>query len=470
MTEMKTMESYLSTFYDFKYEGKAKCSFEGGLSEDVDFSIQLLTNGRIIGELKFITFHYNEIWGYHEELRKFTLEGIVKNSNTALVAKDCYLTTLSVKQTFEEQTIFESGKGKFSCSKVIFRPEDESSLPKNEILVDFGVLNVYETDKIIVNTSIGELEFGQKHDLKDLTNLMRLFRIPLITSYVRLTIQPSGLRLEDIISKSVNVVENFLKITSLSQTVWHEWAFFIVYEKKDNSEEYRQIYRQLRSPKAKIPVLRQLTNPAHSSFFIKTAWQGYSKELEEKYGFDIALELYIESNLAGTIETKFLNATTCLELLMEKLHSMHNLEYLLDEQTFNELYADLREFLTSKLTEKGLDMGICDAVVANSQNIRRRSYSNKARRLVRYWGISNDEIDKGVVTVKDVRNNITHRGRHRDDVQIVFEAYDILFTILTRVFLAMLKYDGIYYNTTDRGRPKWINFRDVCNKIGTSGF
>jgi hypothetical protein len=102
-----------------------------------------------------------------------------------------------------------------------------------------------------------------------------------ITSYATLTVQPSDSKLDDIITDSIKVIDNFLKITSLSQTVWHDWAFFIIYEKEDNSEEYGQIYRQLRSANAKIPIYRQLVYDPGS--FIKTAWQGYSNDYRQVY-------------------------------------------------------------------------------------------------------------------------------------------------------------------------------------------
>jgi hypothetical protein len=66
MKDTKATQNYLSTFYNIKYEGQAKYNFEDGLSEDVNFSIQLLTNRRIVGDLEFVTFHYKEIWQYQK--------------------------------------------------------------------------------------------------------------------------------------------------------------------------------------------------------------------------------------------------------------------------------------------------------------------------------------------------------------------------------------------------------------------
>jgi hypothetical protein len=317
MGDNKTVENYLSTYQDFKYEGQAKCNFEDGLSGEVNFTIRLMTNGRIVGDLEFVSLSHREMNYYDIEQKEFTLDGLLKDSEIAVLAENCYFSTFSVKHDFLQGTMSINGKPKFSASKVVFYPKNESIVPRNEVLVVFGLVNIYEMDKVVVNTTIGELELSRTDNLDGLAELMRLFRIPLITSRLILTILPSGSKLGDIISDSIKVVDNFLKITSLSQTVWHDWPFLIAYEKKDNSEEYRQIYRQLRIPKAKTPISRQLV--LDSSSFITTAWEGYSDALEKEYGFGLALEWYVESN-SGILETKFLNATTCLELLMDKFH------------------------------------------------------------------------------------------------------------------------------------------------------
>jgi hypothetical protein len=54
-------ENCLSTYQDFVYEGQARCNFEDGLSDDVNFTFRMMTNGRIVGELEFLTFSHGKI-------------------------------------------------------------------------------------------------------------------------------------------------------------------------------------------------------------------------------------------------------------------------------------------------------------------------------------------------------------------------------------------------------------------------
>ena len=84
-----------------------------------------------------------------------------------------------------------------------------------------------------------------------------------------------------------------------------------------------------------------LTNVAHSSFFIKSAWKGYSDEIDEKYGFNLALEWYLDSWASSILESKFMCASTCFELLMDKFHTQNNSELILDNTRFEDLHSQL---------------------------------------------------------------------------------------------------------------------------------
>jgi hypothetical protein len=99
------------------------------------------------------------------------------------------------------------------------------------------------------------------------------------------------------------------------------------------------------TPKAKVPALRQLTNDSYSSNFINSAWKGYSKEVDDKYGFSFALEWYIESNLVDAIEFKVLNASTCLELLMDKFTSQTKSEGIVDKKIFRQFRKSLKSYI-----------------------------------------------------------------------------------------------------------------------------
>lgn len=58
-------------------------------------------------------------------------------------------------------------------------------------------------------------------------NIMRMYDTPLVTSFLQISMLPDGNEsISDISVKGIQTTEAFLKITSLYQMVWHEWATF----------------------------------------------------------------------------------------------------------------------------------------------------------------------------------------------------------------------------------------------------
>lgn len=88
---------------------------------------------------------------------------------------------------------------------------------------------------------------------------------------------------------------------------------------------------------------------------VKSGWNGYSPELQDKYSFDMALEWYIRSNMGGPLETRFLNAATCLEMLMDKAYSRNEGDKLLDDQSFKAFYKNMKDHAKEVLTMMKVD-------------------------------------------------------------------------------------------------------------------
>jgi hypothetical protein len=187
----------------------------------------------------------------------------------------------------------------FSVFEVTLYPNDmkKRNLKKSKIV--FELLNLYKTHFIKpISSSIGDIYISHYKDYKEIEQIMRLYRIPLMTSRASIIINPSNKLLEQILNELKSVILDLLKITSLSQTVWHEYISIMIFEQIDESNKGKCIFTNYKSPKGKIPTVYQLTNTAHSYTFITNAWKGYSNQLEQ-YGFDLALEWYIESNTSN---------------------------------------------------------------------------------------------------------------------------------------------------------------------------
>jgi hypothetical protein len=112
----------------------------------------------------------------------------------------------------------------------------------------------------------------------------------------------------------------------------------------------------------------------------------YSDTLTEHHGFDYALEWYVKSSSAGILETRFLNATTALELLMNYFHRRN------EGSDFDEFYEDIMKFVNEKLTSSKLDNKTKDALRGNISGMKRRSFTEKAELLTHKWRISISDL------------------------------------------------------------------------------
>jgi hypothetical protein len=331
----------------------------------------------------------------------------------------------------------------------------------------FRVVNVWDVFRgVSVETSLGALKLVNYGDIKESEKLMSLYHLPLITSGIVLVIESNGSdSIRDIVENSTKIVWDFLKITSLAQTVWHDWALLEVSEVLDEENMgIKPIFHKLRSPKSNSSYIRMNATAIYLQQFVCSAWRGYSSELAEKYGFDMALEWYIQSNSGFLLETKFLAATTCLEMLTDKFHSQNETDKLLDDKSFNKFYKQMKRHAKEHLTQMGMDT-VTQAALCNSMlGIQRRSFVDKITMLLEFWGISYSDTGVTLKEIKDVRNRITHQGKYvekpsSESVEYLWKVYNGLFNILTRILLAMLKFDAEYF---DAPNSKRIRFRDVC--------
>ena len=439
----------------FETKGVGNAIFDDGNTMSVNFKIEVFSNGTITGNLKFQSPD-PKIWQLFEGISFFTLKGKSDPNKEDIIATRCLITSIS-----------DFSEGKFSAFKVIVNPQILKTKPTTKLLFKFSLINVRQTFRVVVDTEIGELWLAHHPDINELEQIMKLHRMSLVTSTAEISTQVDGSKsLDAIVDKTTEIVQNFLKITSLAQTSWHDWAWLQVYEKTDASDEYQRIFLTFSSPKRKPPISRGITNLAHSAHFFEAAWKGFSPLLNEKYGFDVALEWYIESNLATVAESQFICATTCLEMLMDKFHSQRGTEFLLEKEMFDEFYDAIKNYSRDWLKDRKISKETRAAIYRAMLGLNRKQYVDKMKELLVHLGVEYSDVGITLEEIIDVRDQITHRGIYYETdekgFQMVFKAYEGLFSILTRIFLAMLKYNEQYYDPT---KQKWLRFAEVCNKI-----
>jgi len=381
-------------------------------------------------------------------LESFTITG-TEEGGSQIIAEKCFI---------EKVDMGENNLVTFNPNKVIYDKENLESKPEEKILLQFALMNVHQTFRVTAESELGTLYLNQFKGIEEAEETIKTHNISAITSSISIEVASDYENLEELRKKGLDIVYDFLKITSLAQTTWHSIASFGIYKKKDESDGYSRVYFEILSPKTKSPRLFGITNQAHSSQFISNAWKGHSKEIEEDYGFTFALEWYIDSWSAFVLESKYLSATTCMELLIEKFHNKNNTEFILDENKFSEFRESIREYAKDKLTKMEIEKPIRGAIYENfNEGLNRRAYRTKIEMLIDFWKIKYDDLGIELKDIIRIRNEIIHKGRYEDNDDLL-RVFSGLVTIILRIFLAMLKYDGLYF---DFVRQDWIKFEEV---------
>jgi hypothetical protein len=440
--------------------GTGLATFDDGKAVGVSFSAALLINGRFEGQMDFPAEFEGDFLSL--QTGSFTYFDVVGTANlrdhtSPIVIRRCLLTRFQVSHGTTTEL-----RGSFVCQEAIFHEESLRSIPTRKLLLSFELANISKTFRVIVSTELGDLALLHSREIDELEARMSAYGAPLVTSSATIEVAADGSQsLGEVLQRATEIVESFLKITSLAQGKWHTWVAVSIYETSDTrGGELR--YLAIRHGKLLASSGRHLIVPAHSSRFVLAAWKGYSKERVEKYGFDLALEWFVSANGPQLLESKFLSATTCLELLMDRYSQEAGNEFLLLEESFNSLQENLKANLKAWAEAGNLSTDILGALENKLQELNRRSYSQKARMMLDFWRLRYDDLGVTIGDIVSIRNKITHTGDAKilGSYDPLLKAYNAITTMLARILLAILDYDDQYF---DWVRKDFVNFADVRN-------
>lgn len=435
-------------FLEFK--GCGTILFDDGIQSSGNFVIQLLASGESIVELEFDKSNPNVSIPISKGTN-FTIKGKTTDNF------DVTLTSFYIISHDEKFPDWEL-KIKFKPKKVILDNQFENTKPTKELMIRSYLINVQQTFRIEVDTELGKLQLVHFERIEENEKLMRLYHLPLITSALEFTFGTDGTKsVDEIVNKALEIIRNFDLVLKFAQGTWINRVSLLIYEKEDGSENYRLKYLRLFPASIEPPNVGGLTNPAHSFVLIPSLWKGFSPQIFDEYGLNIALDWYVISWSSEASEINFLNATTCLELLMDRFHSVKNTEFLIDNEKFKQVREFTKKCLSQELQNLGIESQTRGAIYDNLGGVHRRSYVEKAQTLLDYWQITFEDTKVALRDIVDVRNEITHKGTYKDFAKLQ-KTFWALMMILTRLFLAMFNYEGQYFDIIHQ---KFIDFRSV---------
>ena len=437
----------------FKTFGKGKVIWNDNSENKVEFRMQLNKNGITTGELEFLDIgdDYGKLWKCFK-LKFFKING-VNEEQEKIVAEKCYITKIH-----EKQNDVISIKAEISIGKLEY-PCKEISENSDGILIKFYVTNMFQTFRVILDTEVGRLTISHFSHKEELDHMMKDYHMPLISSVIDLEIPRNNIvTVQKTIDNAQIFIKKFLRLSSFAQLSWHSIIGITAYEIKNNELHSRIFFKIVRT-KIKIPGFFGLTDKIGIMYFLESLLKGYSEPIDKKYGFSYALEWYIDSWNAENLETKFLCATTSLELLSEKFHSNNKTAIVIPNNTFKKFQKKIKPQIVEILNALDVDKEKQKLMYECINAMQRRPYVVKIKMLLEHLKIRYDDLGISIEELVKIRNEITHVGRLKEGEQPeMIKAFEGIFVLITRILLAISNFDFEYW---DMVKKENVKFEDI---------
>ena len=249
-------------------------------------------------------------------------------------------------------------------------------------------------------------------------------------------------------------ISKILRLASLSQGTHIDWASFELFE-QNNEGGYEGVYSERGTIRSEFSARHELTSYLDLPKYFRKTYPNYTDNLDTDLGFYFAVEWYLESLNRSLLESKYLGLFTVLETFIYRFATTQKppKEFILVKNDFKRFNDEL-----GKLMKKHCDtLGICDkrlrgALKSNLKCLNRYSFKDNLTMFLGHYKIGYSDIvknSKDLRVLKEVRDNIIHRGISERDFDDLIEAYDKVMALVQRIFLAVLNYEGSYRN--------WIN-------------
>ena len=447
-----------------------KCTLSGFEYEDILNPSQLKKCRIISGNL--IKVNVGKMYeSILENFRKSHLKGETNNRDEVII-NDIF--TYGCQTNFSESRSERSLDLKFSAGKVEVSCETIST--KDQLWIKYGIINLDLRHLLrgCIETDIGKITFSTWKDHEEVIEEMKTFKTPLLSGFIRITdVNIGKFESFDSYFETVdNTIGKVLELLSLAQSTYLSHCSVLIYAKTPNSnsqDDYELKRMIMLDIKTKAPSLGQpLIRDWEDIYkFISHPTLLKYTDLRTKFGLDIAFEWYLGALSHGVLQSDYLLACTCLELLKDRYNKMINNEYIIRPKKLfdKKCYPDLKEKTREVLKEKGINKGteehkkIRAEIYANLKGINRTSFPSSILRLLNDLHIIYDDLFPNINVITKIRNQITHRGIQEIDPKELLDAYQRLICLIQRIFLALLEYDGYFLDQNDRyKRKKFTDF------------
>lgn len=315
-------------------------------------------------------------------------------------------------------------------------------------LCKFSVSNL-KSFRTFFDSDVGNVNFilykNEKEIWQDIVNYDRSSITGLIQIILDDKIRLNSI--DDYKSLLFEKIEKILLLTSLAQGIFIDWGSFELFE-KINETDYERVYSERKNIRNNFSSRHEIISYMQLSDYIKKVYPNYTERLDKDQGLNFAIHWYLESLNSDILESKYIKLFTVLELLIFRFISLKKSEYILKEDDFNKFKKPLQKEMSKLLKELsfGKESRTRASLYSNLDCINRYNFETNLFNFLNHFGIGFNDLIDDVRILISIRNNITHRGLSDIEFKELINSYDRLLTLIQRIFLSMLNYQGSYYN------------------------
>jgi hypothetical protein len=299
-------------------------------------------------------------------------------------------------------------------------------------------LNFYSRYELSIQTELCVIKTKNLLSEEEIAIVKNSF-IPHISTVFTAKINNDEQTWKDIIEKLMATISKVLELSSFALATEHTWSYLKIYSDDPSTSSF--VYSEIKNTLPRIPTSHETIDSSRLQDFLNKAYKSYNDELNNKYNFSAALKWYLDSAALRYDVMKYISTSIAFESILDS--SIRDEESIIDKKVFNTISAKLKQIVEEELRGK-IESQEVDSLLKSLENINRRSYRTKAKKLLQSLGILDTEATEALEDIISVRNRIAHTGRFRigvGDEKKVTRTYFKLFRLLTRIFLKILSYD-----------------------------
>ncbi|MCK4822029.1 hypothetical protein KA005_40070 [bacterium] len=242
----------------------------------------------------------------------------------------------------------------------------------------------------------------------------------------------------------IRVVDTLCKLLSLARGTKINWIYYDGYDANGDkilSYHKNSVNRQYTSLSVIDP-----RNPNETASFIEEVYNNYLNR-ENLYGLDKAIEAYLDAKIEAVyLESRALKAVVVLEFLKGKYAKTNKVEMILPGCHFKKVIRNIKSLLKQQFENMSLSQNRLEEMNTRMAELNRKSFGVILDAMFTDLDvkITEDELSRLI----KVRNSLIHRASFV--TKDYWQEYTLLISILDRIFLKILDYNGVYLDITNK--------------------